>query len=271
MSTINNIDQVRAVARKVIGSDHAVQDDTTILRAIGSGIDPAIVTLDGRPLAVRVLTLIAPTVPCEPAPKRIDYAPRAPGLIAELRSDRIERARCDADRILSDRAHTSRQRRRGASAALARWPLEGAGRVEDTINLLGHAARKGVACAATLLGWKTDRVAREARIPLLLESSVKKGLDRVWGGKATMNDAIEQLVKQPASLEAWLEKRPTEAVGQPPLHERIETLRQFRAQDLEPDPSGGGRTQIQEGTAEDVESPSRTRTCGMVERARAPR
>src|SRR2546428_3962294 len=29
-------------------------------------------------------------------------------------------------------------------------PLEGAGRVEDTINLLGHAARKVVACAAAL-------------------------------------------------------------------------------------------------------------------------
>jgi len=32
-------------------------------------------------------------------------------------------------------------------------PLEGAGRVEDTINLLGHAARKVVLCVADLLGW----------------------------------------------------------------------------------------------------------------------
>jgi len=46
------------------------------------------------------------------------------------------------------------------------------GRVEDTINLLGHAARKVVLCVADLLGWTADRVAREAGIPALLEASV---------------------------------------------------------------------------------------------------
>jgi len=54
-------------------------------------------------------------------------------------------------------------------------PLEGAGRVEDTINLLGHAARKVVLCAADLLGWPFEKVATAAGIPVLLGSSVKKG------------------------------------------------------------------------------------------------
>src|SRR5262247_4419546 len=40
--------------------------------------------------------------------------------------------------------------------------LEGAGRVEDTINLLGHAARKLVACVAVLLGCTAEAVARQA-------------------------------------------------------------------------------------------------------------
>src|SRR5260370_14079920 len=44
-------------------------------------------------------------------------------------------------------------------------PLEGAGRVEDTINLLAHAGRKIVACAAALLGWTEERVCREPGIP----------------------------------------------------------------------------------------------------------
>ena len=44
-------------------------------------------------------------------------------------------------------------------------PLEGAGRVEDTINLLAHAARKVVECAAGLLEWPVERVAPEARLP----------------------------------------------------------------------------------------------------------
>jgi hypothetical protein len=39
-------------------------------------------------------------------------------------------------------------------------PLEGAGRVEDTLNLLAHAARNLVECAADLLHWTPERVCR---------------------------------------------------------------------------------------------------------------
>jgi hypothetical protein len=52
-------------------------------------------------------------------------------------------------------------------------PLEGAGKVEDTFNLLGHAARKVSECAAGLLGWKIEKLCREAGIPILLASSTK--------------------------------------------------------------------------------------------------
>jgi len=59
-------------------------------------------------------------------------------------------------------------------------PLEDAGRVEDTINLLGHAVRKVAMCAADLLGWPLARVAEEAGIPVLLEASIKVALDLEW-------------------------------------------------------------------------------------------
>ena len=62
--------------------------------------------------------------------------------------------------------------------ALDSSPLEGAGRVEDTINLIGHAARKVVVCVGQLLDWEFEAVCRTAGIPLLLEKSVKKALDR---------------------------------------------------------------------------------------------
>jgi hypothetical protein len=130
-------------------------------------------------------------------------------------------------------------------------PLEGAGRVEDTINLLGHAARKVVECAADLLGWKAEKVAHEAGIPVLLEASVKKGLDQSWGTQEAMSTAVNTLVEQLHSLEAWLNKCLADEVARPPLAEHIETLNQIRSQDLEPDPSGGGRTRIRTGTAED--------------------
>jgi hypothetical protein len=177
-----------------------------------------------------------------------------------LRGFRERLIRTDMDRRLLERtselarrtnAFDWRKLPKDLRVAVDSSPLEGAGRVEDTINLLGHAARKVVECAADLLGWEAARVAREAGIPVLLEPSVKKGLDRVWGTEAAMNDAVSTLVAQLDSLEAWLAQRFADQVDEPPLKEHVATLRQIRDQDLEPDPSGGGRTRIREGTAED--------------------
>lgn len=128
-------------------------------------------------------------------------------------------------------------------------PLEGAGRVEDTINLLGHAARKVAQCAAELLGWPVERVAKEAGIPILLESSVKKALDLEWGTPDAKTQAIDILVEQLDSLNAWLHRKLPEQIKRPPLLEHVETLAQIRSQDLEPDPSGGGGTRIRQGVA----------------------
>jgi hypothetical protein len=128
-------------------------------------------------------------------------------------------------------------------------PLEGAGRVEDTINLLAHAARKVVVCAADLLGWPVEKTARAAGIPLLLESSVKKALDLEWSDPEAKAAAVDILARQVESLEAWLREKLPEEMARPPLKEHIDTLEQIRSQDLEPDPAGGGRTSIRRGVA----------------------
>lgn len=130
-------------------------------------------------------------------------------------------------------------------------PLEGAGRVEDTINLLGHAARKVAQCAADLLGWSLERVAKEARIPILLEPSVKKALDLEWSAPDAKANAINILVNQIDALDGWLRDKLSDAMKAPPLKEHVETLAQIRGQNLEPDPSGGGGTRIRQGVAPD--------------------
>src|SRR5882762_9356128 len=129
-------------------------------------------------------------------------------------------------------------------------PLEGAGRVEDTFNLLAHAARNVVQCAASLLGWTDEKVCRQAGIPLLLESSIKRALDIDWNDGLEKAAAITTFSRQLDSLQAWIARRLPEEVATPPLKEQIETLVQIRTQDLEPDPSGGG-SRIREGVAED--------------------
>ena len=128
-------------------------------------------------------------------------------------------------------------------------PLEGASRVEDTINLLAHAARKVVLCAADILGWPFEKVATAAGIPVLLESSVKKGLDLEWSDPDAKAGAIDTLSRQIESLEAWLREKLPEETKTPPLKEHVDTLAQIRTQDLEPDPSGGGKTRIRQGVA----------------------
>ena len=129
-------------------------------------------------------------------------------------------------------------------------PLEGAGRSEDTINLLAHAARKVVACVATLLGWSEEKVCRQAGIPSLLESSVKKALDREWSNPEAKAEAVQVLAEEISSLEGWVKAHLAEEMTKPPLKEHVDTLQQIKTQDLEPDPGGGG-VRIRDGVAPD--------------------
>src|SRR5690242_9783724 len=73
-------------------------------------------------------------------------------------------------------APASRQLR----AALDSSPLWGAGRVEDTYNLLGHALRKALGVLAAQQGRGLAAVAAEAGAELLAGASLKAALDRNW-------------------------------------------------------------------------------------------
>ena len=132
-------------------------------------------------------------------------------------------------------------------------PLEGAGRVEDTINLLAHAGHKIVGCVAALLGWTEERVCLEAGASLLLESSVKKGLDLNWSDPDEKAEAIPTLLAQLTDLERWVTEHMPQEINRPPLQDEVATLRQIIEQDLEPDPSdpSGAASRIRQGVAED--------------------
>jgi len=177
------------------------------------------------------------------------------GTLVEFRGRLI---RTDMDRRLLERTvELARQTKafdwkklpKNLRVAMDSSPLAGAGRVEDTINLLGHAARKVVECAADLLHWPADRVAQQAGIPALLEASVKRGLDTEWSDPDAKGEALNTLVEQLNSLDAWLRRKLPEELDKPPLKDHWDTLAQIRTQDLEPDPDGGGGTRIREGVA----------------------
>lgn len=129
-------------------------------------------------------------------------------------------------------------------------PLEGAGRVEDTINLLAHAAWKVLLCVAELRKRPAELLVDELGIPLLAESSVKKGLDIDWSDERAKGEALGRLLAQIEALEGWVHAELSTAASQPPLQDHLALLEQLRGQDLEPDPEGGG-SRIKRGVAKD--------------------
>jgi hypothetical protein len=128
-------------------------------------------------------------------------------------------------------------------------PLAGAGRIEDTINLLGHAGRKMAESIAKVLFMDAAEVCRLAGAPLLAGSSIKAELDINWGDAEEKHEALNRLCEQLDRLSKWVQRRtPGEEITSP-LSKYIEALAQVKKQDLEP--SMDGRLQIRQGVAED--------------------
>jgi hypothetical protein len=133
-------------------------------------------------------------------------------------------------------------------AAVDSRPLAGAGRVEDTINLLGHTARKIVQLVSKLTERTPEEICRKAGIPLLLASSIKAGLDIDWSDAKQKAAAVEVVERQVSSLQKWVERHLDEVVSEP-LRPYIDAITQVRDQDLETTADGGIR--IRQGVAPD--------------------
>ena len=132
-------------------------------------------------------------------------------------------------------------------------PLTGAGRVEDTFNLIAHAARKLLASAAALAGHEAASMAKKTGAPLLASGSIKAKLDIEWSDGGQKAVALGKLLEQVEALEEWVREHLPEQAERPPLSEHLATLKQLREQDLEPDPSdpSGQKKRIRDGVAED--------------------
>lgn len=135
-------------------------------------------------------------------------------------------------------------------AAFDASPLWGAGRVEDTFNLIGRAALHVVRTVAEQRGQPFTEVAKEAGIPVLGATSIKTGLDIDWDDPQAKAGAMERLLGQVRSLGQWLEKELREQLQQPPLSEQWALLNKLIEQDTEPEPEGGG-SRIKQGVAKD--------------------
>ncbi len=134
-------------------------------------------------------------------------------------------------------------------AALDSSPLWGHGRVEDTVNLLGHAARQVLACVAELSQQTVAQVIEQMGLELFDAPSLKAALDVNWDDAEQKQQALNRLCTELSSLQHWLSEYLPEAQQPPPLSAALTTLQRLMEQDLEPDPNGG--QQIKDGVAKD--------------------
>ena len=179
-------------------------------------------------------------------------APFSQGALVKFRERLIAH---DLDRTLLDRTVALAKRTGGFGwqhlrAALDSSPLIGAGRVQDTWNLLGRALATVATCAAKALGVPRTQVLREAGLTVLAAPSLKAALDIDWDDPAAQADALARLLAEVDRLEQWVATHAGAPQAQPALDAALAALRRVLAQDLEPDPTTG-RRRLRQGVAGD--------------------
>jgi transposase len=122
---------------------------------------------------------------------------------------------------------------RALRAALDSSPLWGAGRVEDTFNLMGHALRKALGVIAVLQGRGQAAgiavVAAQAGVPELAASSLKATLDRDWDDPGARDGALAVVLGLLARVEAFVAGQ----AGEEAAAIAVAAARQVRDQDVD--------------------------------------
>ena len=176
------------------------------------------------------------------------YPPFSKGTLVSFRRRLIEH---NLDRRLVERTVELAERTSGFGprqlrAALDSSPLWGAGRVEDTINLLGHALRKAVGLIARQQGRGLAEVASRAGADLLANSSLKAALDENWEEPGARDHALGVVLGVLDKVAALVEAEPN---TEPAATESLAAARQVRDQDVVRD--GHGRPTLRKGVAPD--------------------
>jgi Transposase DDE domain/Transposase domain (DUF772) len=176
--------------------------------------------------------------------------PFSKGTLVGFRGRLIER---DLDRRLIERtvelaARTGGFGARALRAALDSSPLWGAGRVEDTFNLMGHALRKALGVIAVLQGRGqaagTGVLAALAGVPQLAASSLKAALDADWDDPAARDAALAQVLGFLDQVGGFVAGQ----AGDEAAAEAVAVARQVRDQDVD---LTGAAPSLRRGVARD--------------------
>jgi hypothetical protein len=123
-------------------------------------------------------------------------------------------------------------------AALDSSPWWGAGRVEDTYNLLGHALRKALGVSARQQGRELTAVATEAGPALVAGTSVKAALALAWDDASAHPQALTMVLDALKTVEHWLAHQPPQAAAMPGVAASRLAAQPVREQDCASAPAG---------------------------------
>ena len=179
-----------------------------------------------------------------------DQAPFSKGTLVAFRKLLIE-AQMDRrliERTLEIASQSQAFGSRALRAALDSSPLWGAGRVEDTYNLVGHALKKVMGVVADQQRRKLAEVASEAGAELVCGSSLKAALDRDWDQQMQKDEALALVLQVLHTVDAWVQQltdQEDKAVAEPILA----IAKQVEEQDVER--SEEGKVSLIKGVAKD--------------------
>ena len=178
-----------------------------------------------------------------------EHAPFSKGTLVAFRQRLIE---AQMDRRLIERTiEIANQSQafgpRALRAALDSSPLWGAGRVEDTYNLVGHALNRVMRVVADQQGRELVEVAKEAGAEMVCETSLKAALDRGWDQLGQREEALSLVLKVLQTVETWVQTLQQEEreLAQPSL----DIAQQVKAQDVQVDENG--KASLIKGVAKD--------------------
>jgi Transposase domain (DUF772) len=123
-------------------------------------------------------------------------------------------------------------------AALDSSPLWGAGRVEDTDNLLGHALRKALSVIARQQGRGLHAVAVEAGASLIADASLKAALELDWDNPRAQQQALTSILDALHAVEQWLDTQSIEEATASRAVTSLTVAQQVCTQDLTTTPDG---------------------------------
>lgn len=151
------------------------------------------------------------------------------------------------ERTIEQALHTQEFGSRALRAALDSSPLWGAGRVEDTINLIGHALKKLMGMVAEQLGRELVEVGQEAGAEMVCGSSLKAALDRDWDQPGQREEALGIVLRVLRAVETWVQTLPQEEGELAQLS--LEIAQRIQAQDVACDEDG--KASLIKGVAKD--------------------